>query len=94
MAFDETGIDEQKGSLLLEYQLDFAKAALKMALSDSDEGLAEGVAEATATILQAYGKPINDDLLALVLIFGQETAALARTYGLAEAATSATQHGA
>jgi hypothetical protein len=93
MAFDGTGVNQQQGSLLFEYQLDFAKAALKMALSDSEEKLAEGVAEATATILQAYGKPINDDLLALVLILGQETAALARTYGLAEAATSPIQNG-
>lgn len=87
MASEDTGVAKQKEGLLLEYQLDFAKAALKMALADSEEALAEGVGEATVTLLQSYGKPIDEDLVALVVVFAQETAEFARTYGAGEAAT-------
>ena len=86
MASGDSGGAKHK-NLLLEFQLDFAKAALKMALADSEDVLAEGVAEATVTLLQSYGKPIDEDLIALVVVFGQEAAEFARVYGAAEATT-------
>ncbi len=51
------------------------------------------MAEATVTLLQSYGKPIDEDLLALVVVFGHETAEFARTYGAAEAATKLKSEG-
>jgi len=93
MASGDMGVAKQKEELLLEYQLDFAKAALKMALADSDKAFAEGVTEATLTLLQAYGKPIDEDLVALFIVLAQETADFARNYGLTEATTKLKSEG-
>ncbi len=87
MASEDTGLAKRNEELLLEYQLDFAKAALKMALAGSEGEFAEGLSEATLTLLQSYGKPIDEDLIALVVVFGQETADFARLYGATEATT-------